>query len=159
MEMSPSRETAICVAIQELPKMFVKRRIINVLTWALYWFQSWARSIQSKPPHPITQRSATIILSSNQCLHLHSGSAIVNLKIKQYFVSDLTACALLYSRPGICAYGISSWFTERGTVKLLSLILWRVSMVTHGRPWWDYWKRSLLGSKTNELVRGNNTQQ
>jgi hypothetical protein len=42
-----------------------------MFTRALHWFLSWARSIQSIPPHPISLRSILILFS--HCLGLPSG--------------------------------------------------------------------------------------
>jgi hypothetical protein len=46
-------EVANCSAAQELPKFYGTPRYIIVFTRALHWPISWARSIQSIPPHPV----------------------------------------------------------------------------------------------------------
>jgi hypothetical protein len=51
MELSPSWEAASC-ATQTLPNSLRTRRFITVFTIPIHWSLSWARSIQSIPPHP-----------------------------------------------------------------------------------------------------------
>jgi hypothetical protein len=54
MELSPSWETASCSAVHEFSSILCgTRRFIIVFTRALHRFLSWARSIQSIPPHTI----------------------------------------------------------------------------------------------------------
>jgi hypothetical protein len=62
MELSPSWEAAF----------YGTRRFITVFMRALHWSPSWARSIQSIPPHPISLRSS-LILSTNLRLGLPGG--------------------------------------------------------------------------------------
>jgi hypothetical protein len=48
---------------QELCNSFETRLFIPVVTSARYWPLSWARWLQSIPPHPISQRSILILSS------------------------------------------------------------------------------------------------
>jgi hypothetical protein len=57
MELSSSWEADNHAATQELPTIYGTRRFIAVFISALHWSLSWARSIQSMPPHPISLRS------------------------------------------------------------------------------------------------------
>jgi hypothetical protein len=58
MQLSPSREAASCAATQELPNILWKPK---VLTRALHWSLSWARSIQSiTPPLFVTFRNKIV---------------------------------------------------------------------------------------------------
>jgi hypothetical protein len=75
--LSPSWEAASRSATQEFPTFYGTRMFITVFTRALHWSLSWARSIQSIPPHPISLR-LILILSSHLRLDLlsdlfHSG--------------------------------------------------------------------------------------
>ena len=54
-------------ASQEIPHIYVTRRLITAFTTACHVSLSWARSIQSMPPHPTSWRSFSI-LSSYLCL-------------------------------------------------------------------------------------------
>jgi hypothetical protein len=58
--------------LKNFPKCYGTRRFIIVFTRALHWSLSWARSIQSIPPHPISLRSISI-LYSHLCLGLPGG--------------------------------------------------------------------------------------
>jgi hypothetical protein len=53
--------------LKKFPTFNRTRRFITVFTTAIRWSLSWARSIQSIPPHPICLRSI-LILSSHLCL-------------------------------------------------------------------------------------------
>jgi hypothetical protein len=72
MQMSPSWETASCVATQELPAFYGTWSLVTVFTRALHWSLSWARLIQSIQPHPVSLRSI-LILSTHLYLVLPSG--------------------------------------------------------------------------------------
>jgi hypothetical protein len=58
--------------LKNFPAFYGIQRFITVFTRALYWSLSWARSIQSIPPHPISLRSI-LIVSTHLRLVLHSG--------------------------------------------------------------------------------------
>ena len=58
--------------VKKFPAFYVTRRFITALTSVRHLSLSWARSIQSIPPHPTTWRSI-LILSSHLCLRLPSG--------------------------------------------------------------------------------------
>jgi hypothetical protein len=72
MGLSSSWEAASRSATQELSNIFGTRRFIAVFTRVLQCFLSWARSIQSIPPHPIPLRSI-LVLSSYLRLDLPRG--------------------------------------------------------------------------------------
>jgi hypothetical protein len=71
LELNPSWEATSCANFQELPTFYGTQRFINMFTRALHWTLSWDRSIQSIPPHSISQRSI-LILSTHLCLGLLS---------------------------------------------------------------------------------------
>jgi hypothetical protein len=58
--------------LKNFPAFYGTRRFITVFTRALHWSLSWARSIQSIPPHPTSLRSI-LILSTHLRLGLPSG--------------------------------------------------------------------------------------
>jgi hypothetical protein len=58
--------------LKNFPTFYRTRRFVTVFTRALHWSLSWARSIQSIPPHLISLRSI-LTLSSHLRLDLHSG--------------------------------------------------------------------------------------
>ena len=58
--------------VKKFPAFYGTRRFITAFTRPRHLSQSWARSIQSMPPHPTSWRS-TLILSSHLCLGHPSG--------------------------------------------------------------------------------------
>jgi hypothetical protein len=72
MELSPSWEAASCSATQELRNILRNQGFIAVFTRAIHLFLTWARSIQSIQPHPISIRYI-LILSTHLRLGLRSG--------------------------------------------------------------------------------------
>jgi hypothetical protein len=58
--------------LKKFSTFYGTRRFTTVFTRALHWSLSWPRSIQSIPPHPISQRSI-LILSSHLRLGLPGG--------------------------------------------------------------------------------------
>jgi hypothetical protein len=67
-ELNSSWETANCTATQELPSILWNTNV----HYRVHWSLSWARLIQSIPPHPISLRSI-LILSTHLRLGLPSG--------------------------------------------------------------------------------------
>jgi hypothetical protein len=58
--------------LKNFPAFYGTRRFITVFTRALHWSLSWARSIQSPPPHPISLSSILILFT-----HLRHGLGAV----------------------------------------------------------------------------------
>jgi hypothetical protein len=58
--------------LKNFPAFYGTRRFITVITRAIHWSLSWAKSIQSTPSHPISQRSI-LISSTHLRLGLPSG--------------------------------------------------------------------------------------
>ena len=71
MEQSPSWEANRFFGQSNSPHFMEPLRFITAFTSACHLSLSWARSIQSMPPHPISW-SSILILSSNLCLGLPS---------------------------------------------------------------------------------------
>jgi hypothetical protein len=55
--------------LRNFPAVYGTRRFVTVFMNALYWSLSWARSIQSIPPRPISLRSILILIHLRQALH------------------------------------------------------------------------------------------
>ena len=72
MQHNPYREVKPFSASQEIPAFYGIRKFITAFTSARHLSLSWASSIQSKPPHPISWRSI-LILYSHLYLVLPSG--------------------------------------------------------------------------------------
>jgi hypothetical protein len=70
MELSPSWNPPVAQLVKNFPTCYGTRSFITVFTRSRHWFLSWARSIQSIPPHCFSLRSV-LILSSH--LRLPSG--------------------------------------------------------------------------------------
>jgi hypothetical protein len=64
-------KTPIMQLLKNFPAIYGIQRFITMFTGALHWSLSWARSILSIPPHPISLRSI-LILSTHLCLGLPS---------------------------------------------------------------------------------------
>jgi hypothetical protein len=74
--------------LKDFPAFYGTRRFITVFTTALHWSPSWARSIQSIQPHPISLRSILILsthfiflvvsflLAFPQISYMHSSSPL-----------------------------------------------------------------------------------
>jgi hypothetical protein len=58
--------------LKNFPIFYGTQRFLTVFTTALHWSLSWATSIQSLPPTPVSL-SYILILSTHQCLGLSSG--------------------------------------------------------------------------------------
>jgi hypothetical protein len=65
-ELSPSWEAPLVQLLNNFPTLYGPWRFITVFTRAIHWSLSWARRIQSIPPHPTSLRSILIL----SC-HLH----------------------------------------------------------------------------------------
>ena len=76
MEQSPSWEANLLQLVKKFPTFYGTLRFITAFTSVRHLSLSWARSIQSIPPHPNSWRS-TLILSSHLCLY----QAILHLYI------------------------------------------------------------------------------
>ena len=63
MKQSPSWEANRLSASQKFPAFYVTRKFITAFTSARHLSVSWARSIQSMPPHPTSWRSILIVSS------------------------------------------------------------------------------------------------
>jgi hypothetical protein len=66
------RRRQLCSHSRTSPAFYGAPRFITVFTRALQWSTSWARSIQSTPPHPIALRSI-LMLSTHLSLGLLNG--------------------------------------------------------------------------------------
>jgi hypothetical protein len=71
-ELGPFWEAASCAATQEFLNILWNPKVHYHVHGALHWSLSWARSIQSIPPHPTSIRSI-LILSTHLHLVLPSG--------------------------------------------------------------------------------------
>ena len=97
MEQSPSWETDRFSASQEIPAFYGARRFITVFTGALHLSLSWARSIQSMPPHRTSWRFI-LIFSSHLRLGLPSGLFPSGFPTKTLFYD------YFYTIPLVCSY-------------------------------------------------------
>jgi hypothetical protein len=61
MELSFSWEAPVAQPFNDFPTFYGTRSFNTAFTRALHWSLSWARSIQSIPPHPIYPRSILIL--------------------------------------------------------------------------------------------------
>jgi hypothetical protein len=61
-------QSPVVQLLKNFPTFYGNRRFITVFTRALHWSLSWANSVQSIPPHPISLRSILILFT-----HLHVG--------------------------------------------------------------------------------------
>jgi hypothetical protein len=93
MELNPSSESTNCLTSQELPNILWNWGSTTVFTRALHWSLSWAKSVQTIPPHP-TSLTSILILSSHLHLGLPSVSFLLALPPKSYMHS---------SSPPMCA--------------------------------------------------------
>jgi hypothetical protein len=104
--------------VTQLPKNFPKfygiGKFITVFTRAHHWLLSWARLIQSMPPHPISLRSI-LILSSYLWLGLHN----------RLFVS----CSLTKTRYTFFFASICAAFPAHLSLLDLIYIWWRVQVM------------------------------
>jgi len=89
MKHSPSWEANRFLASQEIPRIFWTRRFITAFTSASHLSLSWARPIQSTPPHPTSWRSI-LILSFHQPLGLPSGLFPSGFSTKNLYTPPLS---------------------------------------------------------------------
>ena len=89
MDQSPSGESNRSSASQKFPAFYGTQRFITALTTARHLSLSWARSIQSMPPHPTSWRSS-LILSSYLSLGLPSGIFLSDFHNKTPYASLLS---------------------------------------------------------------------
>jgi hypothetical protein len=82
----------IAQLLKNFPTFYGTRKFITVFTRVLYWYLSWARWIQSTPPHPISLRSI-FILSSYLRLGLPSGFFPSGLSTKILYAFHFSICA------------------------------------------------------------------
>jgi hypothetical protein len=75
--------------LKDLLTCYGTRRFITVFTRALQWSLSWARSIQSISPHPISLRSS-LLLYSHLCLVFPSGFTTKVLYVFLFLIPDTT---------------------------------------------------------------------
>jgi hypothetical protein len=73
--------------IKNLPTFYGTRMFITVFTQVLHWSLSWARTIQSIPPQPISLRSI-LILFTHQRLGFPSGSSLLDFPPISYMHSS-----------------------------------------------------------------------
>jgi hypothetical protein len=77
--------------LKNFPTFYGTRMFITVFTRALHWSLSWARSIQSIPPHSMSVRTF-LILSSQVCLGLPSGPFPSGFPTKFLYASVSATC-------------------------------------------------------------------
>jgi hypothetical protein len=120
MELRASWEAASCAATQELPNILWNPKLHHVFTRALHLFRSWARSIQSIPPHPISLES-TLILSTHLRFHRPSVSFLLAFPPISYMHSSSPHSCYL-PRPSHPLWSDHSDYTWR-TVKFMMLLI------------------------------------
>ena len=101
--------------LKKFPAFYGTRRFLTVLTSARHLSLSWARSIQSIPPHPTSWRSI-LILSSHQCLGLASGVFPSGFPTKTLY-TPLHSPYILHKGPPISFFSIllPAQYWVRGT--------------------------------------------
>jgi hypothetical protein len=122
MELSPSWKGTSHLRIS--PTFYGTRRFITVFTRALHRSLSWARSIQSIPPHPISLRSI-LILSSYLRLGPPSGLFPYGFPTKFLYAFHFSPF-MLHVLPISSSLTSNSNYTWR-TVQVMTLLIMQLS--------------------------------
>jgi hypothetical protein len=97
MQQSLSWEANRFAASQDIPHILWNPRLISAFASARHLSLSWTSSIQSKPPHPTSWKSA-LVVSSHLRLGLHSGLFSSGFPTKTMYTTLLSPLSYM-SRP------------------------------------------------------------
>ena len=117
--------------LKKFPTFYGTRRFITAVTSAFHMSMSWARSIQSTPPHPTSWRSI-LILSSHLHLGLPSGCTWVSSRSEAYYLTVSEHDT--FSQWGVVS---TSPNPQTGGPPLVGC-LWMLIQYTHSYP--PYWR-------------------
>jgi hypothetical protein len=101
------KKPPIVQLLKKFQAFYGTRRFITVITRTLHWSRSWARSIQSIPPHPISLRSSYL------CLGLLSGLFISGFPTNILY-AFLLSQFVLHALPILSSLTYHSNYTWRG---------------------------------------------